>query len=205
MPLLAIPLAETLSKYRRRPVLQVGFGALLLTSLHNAVAYNLHHVKHVGELVDESFSGWKVNLLFPRATRDWMTFELADRNDVLYVTWLIVMIVLLFAPVLCPFARRWAGWTARVQRSLPGWARVSGAVAGLLLLITLTPAAIGVTAYRTYRTPADVAALETMTRLDDLGHCRICVLSSDGAVGTTAVKAYLARFDRRLTERVPTR
>ena len=123
VPLLALPLAELLSQYGRRRPLQVGFAVLLVASLHNALAYNLHHLKHVGQLVDRSFSGWKVHLLFPEANRDWAPFEVSTGNGVLYVVWLVVLLSLLAAPAIIDRARGRAWTQPPLRRSPPSLVR----------------------------------------------------------------------------------
>lgn len=65
MPLWLLPLAEALRRFARRRAFIVAFAVCALLSLQNAVAYNNFHFKAYGPMVDESVSGWKINLLFP--------------------------------------------------------------------------------------------------------------------------------------------
>jgi hypothetical protein len=65
VPLLLLPLCEAAQRYGRRPIFWVVFVALAVLSIQNAVAYNRLHYKTVGAMLDESVSGWKINLLFP--------------------------------------------------------------------------------------------------------------------------------------------
>ena len=65
LPLLLLPLCEAAQRYGRHPIFWIVFTALAALSIQNAVAYNRLHYKPVGAMVDESVSGWKINLLFP--------------------------------------------------------------------------------------------------------------------------------------------
>jgi hypothetical protein len=65
VPLLLLPLAEAARRYGSRPLFQAIFVALAMLSIQSAVAYNRLHYKTIGAMVDESVSGWKINLMFP--------------------------------------------------------------------------------------------------------------------------------------------
>ena len=65
VPLLLLPLSEAARRFARQPLFWTVFAALAVLSIQNAVAYNGLHYKPVGAMVDESVSGWKINLLFP--------------------------------------------------------------------------------------------------------------------------------------------
>jgi hypothetical protein len=65
MPLLLLPLAEATRRFGSQLLFQVLFVALATLSIQSAVAYNRLHYKPIGAMVDESVSGWKINLLFP--------------------------------------------------------------------------------------------------------------------------------------------
>jgi hypothetical protein len=65
VPLLLLPLAEAARRYGRNTLFQAIFVALAVLSIQSAVAYNRLHYKTIGAMVDESVSGWKINLLFP--------------------------------------------------------------------------------------------------------------------------------------------
>ena len=112
VPLAAVPLAELLARFGSRRPLQVVFGLLLVLSMHNALAYNAHHLKHVGMMVDRSFSGWQASLLFPSESR--FAWEVSVSNGWLAVVWLVVLLTLLAAPGFIHLAQA-RGW--RVPRS----------------------------------------------------------------------------------------
>jgi hypothetical protein len=65
VPLALPPLCEAAQRYGHRPIFRIAFVGLAVLSIQNAVAYNRLHYKTVGAMMDESVSGWKVNLLFP--------------------------------------------------------------------------------------------------------------------------------------------
>jgi hypothetical protein len=65
MPLALVPLAAALRQAGSSRFVAVAFAAASLIALQNAVAYNNYHPKTTGPMVDQSVSGWKVNLLFP--------------------------------------------------------------------------------------------------------------------------------------------
>jgi hypothetical protein len=64
MPLVLVPLGAALQRVHSKLVGGV-FAAAALIALQTAVAYNNSHPKTTGPIVDDSASGWKVNLLFP--------------------------------------------------------------------------------------------------------------------------------------------
>src|SRR5262245_36380228 len=94
VPLAATPIIEVLSR-ARRPLWFV-FGLLLILSLDNAVAYNFHHDRTMDILFDPSFSGWKVNVLFPYDSRQ--PWQASVANGVLLLVWLSAFVALLSAP-----------------------------------------------------------------------------------------------------------
>src|SRR5262245_31655847 len=65
VPLMLPPLCEAAPRYGGRPIFRIIFVALAVLSIQNGVAYNRLHYKTVGPMLDESVSGWKINLLFP--------------------------------------------------------------------------------------------------------------------------------------------
>ena len=65
IPLALVPAGETIQRWRGSRVFWVMAGLLLFFSLQNAVAYNLHHQKEIGPMLDASVSGWKTLLMFP--------------------------------------------------------------------------------------------------------------------------------------------
>src|SRR5262249_48125486 len=67
IPFAATPMITVLD--RRKGAVLIVFALLAILSLDNALSYNLHHYRHGDTLMDWSFSGWKVNLLFPQESR----------------------------------------------------------------------------------------------------------------------------------------
>ena len=59
------------------------FALLLILSLDNAVVYNFHHDRTMDLLLDPSFSGWKVNLLFLYESRQ--PWQVSTANGVLLI------------------------------------------------------------------------------------------------------------------------
>ena len=192
VPLAAVPLAELLARFGSRRPLQVVFGLLLVLSMHNALAYNAHHLKHVGMMVDRSFSGWQASLLFPSESR--FAWDVSVSNGWLAVVWLVVLLTLLAAPGFIHLAQA-RGW--RVPRSGIG-RRPLGvgsaalvAAASLCLLATTVSATTGVWWNGRFRVPADVAAWEVAELVDENGGCAICVSSLLGPIGPSVLAAKL--------------
>ena len=88
VPLAATPLVEVLARAGRAT--RIVFALLLLLSLDNAVAYNFHHDRTMDLLLDPNFSGWKVNLLFPKQSR-W-PFQVSAANGALLIVWLVALV-----------------------------------------------------------------------------------------------------------------
>lgn len=65
MPLFWAPFAEAIRRFRHSQLFRVSCGLALILSLQTAWAYNRSHLKHIGQMMDSGFSGWKLNLLFP--------------------------------------------------------------------------------------------------------------------------------------------
>lgn len=142
VPLAAVPLAEVLARCSARRGFRVVFGLLAVLSLHNALAYNLHHVKDVGPLVDWSFSGWKTNLLFPAASRS--PWEVSAANGWLLVAWFVVLAALVAAPALVAAGpRRGSVGRAGLRRPVGAGAGALVAVTAFVLLGTGVAAATG--------------------------------------------------------------
>jgi hypothetical protein len=192
VPFGATPMIELLR--RRSPAVLVTFGVLLILSLDNALAYNLHHYRHFDTLVDWSFSGWKVNLLFPQESRrPWL---ISAANGVLLVVWIVALLGLLCAPALAEWARarRWSLPRVTLQaRSLVGPAFM--AVALVVALGTAVSAATGTWTRRLYFIPPDEAAQQAASALDALGQCTLCLSSRDGRMGTRRTMAVLEAVD----------
>src|SRR5262249_8976848 len=90
-------LAEALATFRESRLFRIVFGLAAAISLQTAWVYNLHHAKEVGQVVDRSFSGWRLNLLFP--TIQGQTFrERAFASNLLWF-WVVVVAALIVAPV----------------------------------------------------------------------------------------------------------
>ena len=100
VPLAATPLIEVLM--RRGRALRIAFVLLLILSLDNALAYDFHHDRLMDILVDPSFSGWKVNLLFPEKSRQ--PWQVSAANGALLMLWLGALVALVTAPA---WTRRW--------------------------------------------------------------------------------------------------
>jgi hypothetical protein len=69
VPFAAIPIAFVIARYAQSRAFQAAFVVLLVPSMQNAWAYNWSHVKYISRMIDHSFSGWKINLLFPAESR----------------------------------------------------------------------------------------------------------------------------------------
>ena len=175
VPLAATPLIEVLSRGGR--TMRMVFTLLLVLSLDNALAYNFHHDRTMDILIDPSFSGWKVNLLFPSDSRQ--PWQASAANGALLLVWLAAMVALLAAPA----------WMLRPSTRAPRATAVGigslavMAVAMFLALSTGVSAATSAWTWRKYLiTPPD-AAREAALLLDDLGQCVICFSSTRGPIG----------------------
>jgi len=185
VPMGAVPLAEFLSVRGKSRFVQAAFICTAILSLDNALAYNLHHYKGYGPLVDWSFSGWKVNLLFPNESRTpWISIA----NGTLFVTWLVVLTALFFVQ---RFERGAAhdGSTAQ-PATIPSLSRVALAFAVLGFLGTGVSAATRNATRASYMIPAPDAAERAALQVDDMGG-RAIVASSRGRVRVRALMAYL--------------
>ena len=193
VPLGAVSIAEVLARYGSRRSVRILFGLLLAFSLHNALAYNLHHLKHQGLLVDWSFSGWKTNLLFPAAAR-W-PWEVSTANGMLLIAWFVVLLALVASPALT----QTSAW-GRAVRMVGSGLRTGTGVGALIgvtvfvLLGTVVSAVTGSWGASRYRLPGPTAAWEAAGFLESIDHCAICVSSRRGAIGTAAALAGLVDF-----------
>jgi hypothetical protein len=174
VPLAATPLIEVLM--RRDRALRIAFVLLLILSLDNALAYDFHHDRLMDILVDPSFSGWKVNLLFPERSRQ--PWQVSAANGTLLVCWLAALAAMVTAPA---WMRRWA------PRADGGSGRIGSLVCAAAILFVLlgtgVSAATGTWTWRKYLiTPAE-AARQAALFLDDLRACTICYSSTDGPIG----------------------
>ena len=193
VPLGAVPLAEALARYGGRRSVRILFGLLLTLSLHNALAYNLHHLKHQGLLVDWSFSGWKTNLLFPTDAR-W-PWEVSTANGWLLIAWFVVLSTLAVGPALTQTST--LGRAVRTSLSRYRIGTGVGALVGVtafVLLGSVVSATTGAWSAPRYRVPAQTAAWEAADLLESIDHCAICLTSRQGRIGTAAVLARLVDF-----------
>jgi hypothetical protein len=102
MPLFAVSLAEAVRRFRHSQLFRVSFGLALVLSLQTAWAYNWSHDKHIGPIVDSSFSGWKLNLLFPEFRgQNW--YEEGFQSLLLPV-WIAIVVAVVALPYI--FGRR---------------------------------------------------------------------------------------------------
>lgn len=193
VPLGAVPIAEALTRYGGRLAVRILFGLLAVLSLHNALAYNLHHLKHEGLLVDWSFSGWKTNLLFPAGAR-W-PWEVSTANGLLLIAWLAALVALVAIPALAQAsARGRAVWTAGSCHRIGAGLGALAGVTVLVLLGTIVSATTGTRGEARYRVPAQTAAREAAGLLDRIDHCAICLSSRRGSIGTAAALGGLVDF-----------
>jgi len=192
VPFGATPLIEMLERRGARAI-QVVFGLLLILSLDNALAYNLHHYREVAPLVDWSFSGWKVNLLFPKQSR-W-PFQVSAANGALLIVWLVALVALALAPAVIERMRRGGRiWPHLPAPSSPARLAFAGSFA-LVAIGTVVSAATGVWADPRYRIPANEAARQAAVALDDVERCTICMTSTRGRIDTDTLLAELETVD----------
>jgi len=175
VPLAATPLVEVLSRAGRAT--RIVFALLLLLSLDNAVAYNFHHDRTMDVLLDPSFSGWKVNLLFPYESRQ--PWQVSMANGVLLIVWLSAVAALLVIPA-------WLDQRATSTARGTEWARgrfVMVTAAIFIAISTGVAAATGAWTGRRYLITAPAAARDAALMLDRLGPCTICYSSAHGPIG----------------------
>jgi hypothetical protein len=130
-------------------------------------------------LLDPSFSGWKVNLLFPYESRQ--PWQVSTANGVLLIVWLSAVALLLVIPA----------WLDRRSSSTPrgtGWALGPFVVATAAIFVAISSgvaAATGAWTGRRYLITAPAAARDAALMLDELGRCTICYSSAHGPIGAT--------------------
>lgn len=181
-PLGAAPIVEWLARRDWQPAIQAWFGLLLLLSLDNALAYNLHHYKGFGPLVDWSFSGWKVNLLFPAEGRaPWL---ISRSNAALFAVWVAAILGLAALQ-----SKSDAPEPSSTVKTM--WSRSVIAILSLGVAGTIASALTGSWIRNTYRVPGDVAASRAMERLDEIGPRAVCWTSANGRVSSESLRASL--------------
>ncbi len=193
VPFAATPLIELLAR-RGRWAVQIAFGLLLILSLDNALTYNLHHYRHLSTLVDWSFSGWKVNLLFPVQARS--PWHISAANGILLIAWIVVVLALLAAPALLGWARA-REWT-RLQIAANVRSMVGPALAATGVFVVLSTAISAATGFWTtpdYFIPPQEAAQQAALLVDDLGRCVLCVSSTHGRLSARRIVANLEAVD----------
>ncbi len=193
VPLAAIPMAEVVRRcYGLCPAIAVG-GLLLVLSLDNALAYNLHHMKHYGPLVDWSVSAWKANLLFPVVGHR-HPWEMDTANGWLLMGWIVLLGGLAGSPVVVSKIAR--GGRRNSMGGTGGTIGTCALVGAVVFVVGGTGITLGVgpSGLARYRVPGQTAALEAARLLDENGDCAICVSSRLGQIGTATVEEALGDF-----------
>lgn len=192
VPFGARPMIELLAR-RSRAVL-IAFGLLLIVSLDNALAYNLHHYRHMDTLVDRSFSEWKVNLLFPQESmRPW---QISAANGSLLIGWIVVVLSLLSAPALIHWARerRWKPPQVALHvRSIVPQAFAAGVL--FIVLGTAVSAATRAWTRPRYLIAPEEAAQQAALVVGDLRQSTLCLSSTFGELSTRQMSAALDAVD----------
>jgi hypothetical protein len=98
VPFAVLPLAHAVERFGGSRVFRVVAAFLLLISIHNALVYNTNIAARVIRLSDDSFSGWKTMLVFPRM---W-----GDVPSGVWPTWLLVSFWLAVVAVLVAMSWR---------------------------------------------------------------------------------------------------
>jgi len=193
VPIGATPMFAVLDR-RNRGVLVV-FTLLLILSLDNALSYNLHHYRHGDTLVDWSFSGWKVNLVFPQESRRPWTISAA--NGALLVAWLAALIALAVGPVVLqrPRADGAASRPRSLRRPRSIAVQAFAAAIAFVLLGTATSATTGIWIGTRFLVPPEDAAVQAAARVDELGTCTLCIASPYGRVSAKQITSALETVD----------
>jgi hypothetical protein len=193
IPFGAVPMIMVLE--RRNPTVLLVFALLAIVSLDNALSYNLHHYRHGDTLVDWSFSGWKVNLLFPQESRRPWTISAA--NGRLLVAWLAILIALAVAPAVMEW-RRGRADAPRPRVSLRTRSIAMQAFAAVIAFVVLGTATAAMTRDWTgarFLIPPEEAAQRAALMVDDLGACTLCIASPYGRVTAKRITAALETVD----------
>ena len=99
IPLAGVGLIEAFAHFRKSRVFKALVLFLALVSLQAAWVYNNHHVKAIGRMYDESFSGWKLNLLFPGPISG-LNWTDPGFESWLLPAWLLVCALCIASPIL---------------------------------------------------------------------------------------------------------
>jgi hypothetical protein len=197
IPFGALPMIAVLRGANRRVWLI--FALLAIVSLDNALAYNLHHYRHGDTLVDWSFSGWKVNLLFPQESR--RPWTISPANGALLVAWMLIGAALVAWPILAERRRE----RPRATAGEPGpRSPVVHAFAIAALFVALGTATSAVTHDWTgarFLPPPEEAAQQAALMVDELGECTICIASPYGRVSARRITAALETVDPAVANR----
>jgi hypothetical protein len=176
IPLLAIPLWALVSSWRHVQWIRVTAALLTVLSLDTAVSYNLHHYKEVGRHVDEGFSGWAPNLLFP-----WTHGALwTDHRGtfVLFTLWALTLVALFIAGRMY----RAASFAPSRSRAVP----VTVMVAAVILFSAATALGGEWTRVDYFVPPRDAHnALIRAAAAQD--RCRLCFSSTRGRLGRATI------------------
>jgi hypothetical protein len=168
VPLLLLPMADAVQRFRRSRAFVAITGVLLTLSVQCAVVYNLSHRKETGPMVDGSVSGWKIQLLFPDFGGRGFRFFL------LVAIWMAALTAIACWPRLVERTQR-----PRVARPLPLPALIGAALIAIVCLGLVTPLVAGARFSPEYLiSPHDAQALSL--RYFVRHGCRICLSSTRG-------------------------
>ena len=181
LPFGMLGLVEAIETWRTHRWFRLTLAVLVLISLETAWVYNGHHYKVMGRLVDTSFSGWRLNLLFPDIHgRFWR--EAAFSSWPLY-GWVGICVALTLVTVFRAGLTRAA---ARIPRGMPS----SMALLALLVALGTIASGASVLAGRPFepsylRTP--IEAKQASVRFAVERGCWFCTSSVLGRVRSKAI------------------
>ena len=191
VPFAGLPLAHLLENRGRSPVVQIAFGLTLLLSLHTALAYNFNQHENIGALLDRSFSGWKIHMLFPDESRS--PWDVSTLNGLLFCAWVGATAGLLIWPAIADRMRgRTATGPAQHMRSVPTLAMASVVV--FVLLASAVSAATGTWQNERFRRLPRFAVRPATAVLQRIDGCALCVSSVKGSLDTDSIKVTLSAF-----------
>jgi hypothetical protein len=122
--LLAVPLAEALTFFRRSRLFLAAFAVLGAISVHNGLVYNAHFDRTAAAFAGPTFSGWLTRLAFPY-------MDVSPERSPLLLSWIAIGIVLLLLPML-----------RRHDSAAPRMAHPATALAAMSLALALGGATI---------------------------------------------------------------